>query len=105
MVAAANKDLQKSAGLPDGLRMDLYYRLSVVPLRVPSLRERIDDLPRLVQHFARRTAEESGRPAPALTQDALDRLMAHDWPGNIRELAHAVERAVILSATETLTPE
>ena len=104
IIATTNRDLADAVGSGD-FREDLYYRLSVVPLRVPPLRERMEDLPLLVQHFARRTAAENGKKIVGVQPSAVERLQEHDWPGNVRELAHAVERAVILSTSETLEPE
>ncbi|TVP45367.1 MAG: sigma-54-dependent Fis family transcriptional regulator [Gemmatimonadales bacterium] len=83
-------------------REDLYYRLSVVPIRVPPLRERREDIPALTAHFARRVAMEMGKPLSGVSPEALDLLQNHDWPGNVRELSHAVERAVILCRGEIL---
>jgi DNA-binding NtrC family response regulator len=71
--------------------------LSVVPIEVPPLRDRRDDIPPLVEHFLGQSARRMNRPATRITQDALSQLTAYDWPGNVRELQNAVERAVILS--------
>ena len=96
IVAATARDL--SAGAREGkFREDLFFRLNVFPIRVPTLRERRDDIPLLVETFAARAAERSGRPHRAVSPSALKTLLAHEWPGNIRELENAVERAVILS--------
>jgi DNA-binding NtrC family response regulator len=101
IVATTNRDLRDE--VREGrFREDLYYRLSVVPLLVPPLRERREDIPALVRHFVQKTATELGRPVPALSSDAMDFLTSHDWPGNVRELAHAVERAVLLSRGDAL---
>jgi DNA-binding NtrC family response regulator len=78
-------------------REDLYFRLSVVPIHMPSLRERKEDLPSLAQAFLRRMAEPSGQPPRTLDDSALASLLAHDWPGNIRELRNVLERGVYLS--------
>ncbi len=102
VISATNSDLMKMVG--DGeFREDLYYRLNVIPVRVPPLRERKDDIPLLVQHFLEKFAKESGSPrgkAAAITvsQDAMRRLMAYDWPGNVRQLENAIERAVAFTA-------
>ncbi len=101
VVATTNRDLQKEVA-EGRFREDLYYRLSVVPVRLPPLRERMDDVPALVRHFIGRSSRELGKEVVEIEPDALDRLGAHDWPGNIRELSHAVERAVILARGRTL---
>ena len=76
---------------------DLYYRLNVIPLVLPPLRERREDVPVLVEHFLRKHAQRSGRRVTEIREDALQRLMAYDWPGNVRELENTIERAVVLS--------
>ncbi|HSH44575.1 MAG TPA: sigma-54 dependent transcriptional regulator [Longimicrobiales bacterium] len=96
VVATTNRDLRGAIDA-GAFREDLYYRLAVVPIRVPPLRERKDDIPALAGRFAQQRAREVGRVIEGIAPDAMDRLMDHDWPGNVRELAHAVERAVILS--------
>ncbi len=104
VIATTNRDLPVE--VDEGrFRQDLYYRLNVLPMRVPALRERVDDIPRLAQHFARKVARELQRPVPGFTPDAIERLRTYRWPGNVRELAHAVERAVILSQGDDLGPE
>jgi two-component system, NtrC family, nitrogen regulation response regulator NtrX len=97
VVAATQKDLQ--ALVREGtLREDLYYRLSVVPLNIPPLRERLDDLPALVEHFVASLHEHEGLPLRRFTSEALARLRRHDWPGNVRELRNLIERSLILGA-------
>lgn len=104
LIATTNRDLR--AEVEAGrFRADLFYRLNVVPIRTPPLRERKEDLPVLVQHFARRAAEEIGVPLNSIAPEAMDLLMLHSWPGNVRELANAVERAVILSRGNPLRPD
>jgi DNA-binding NtrC family response regulator len=96
VVATTNRDLR--AEVDEGrFRADLFYRLNVLPIVVPPLREREDDIPALAAHFAARSARELDRTPPVLEPDALELLRSHDWPGNVRELAHAMERAVIFS--------
>jgi DNA-binding NtrC family response regulator len=103
VIATSNLDLD--AAIADGrFRQDLYFRLAVIPLTLPPLRERRDDIPALALHFARRAAEQAGRPQPTLTPETLAWLSQGAWPGNVRELQHAVERAIILTPGTTITP-
>lgn len=96
VIATTNRDLKTE--VDEGrFRADLYYRLNVLPIVVPPLRERRDDIPALATHFAAQSAKELGRSTPIIEPDALDVLRARAWPGNVRELAHAIERAVIFS--------
>jgi transcriptional regulator with GAF, ATPase, and Fis domain len=104
LVAATNQDLE--ARLQDGqFRADLFYRLSVFPIRLPPLRERRADIPALVAQFVRRYAERQHKPVPRLGPDVLERLVGYDWPGNVRELQNVVERAVILTQGPVMTAE
>ena len=104
VIAATNQDL--SAGVQSGrFRSDLFYRLNVFPIRIPPLRERRNDIAPLAQHFIRRFAERQHKTAPRLAGVALERLMAYDWPGNIRELQNVIERAVILSRDTVIGEE
>jgi two-component system response regulator GlrR len=101
MVAATNAD--PSAAVKSGkMRQDLYYRLSVIPVRLPPLRERRDDIPLLASHFQSRYAREYGKSMSPLPEEVVTRLIAHDWPGNIRELENAISRMVALSDTGQL---
>ena len=96
VIAATHSDLEKMVA--DGtFREDLYYRLNVIPVKLPPLRERREDIPLLVQHFVQRISAEQGRSAPTVSQDAMRKLMAHGWPGNVRQLENAVERALAFS--------
>ena len=96
VLAATNKDLEGE--IAEGrFREDLLYRLNVVPIEVPALRERLDDIPALVSHFAGQLAESAGVPGKQFAPDAVARLQTRAWPGNIRELRNAVERALILA--------
>src|SRR5262249_14809204 len=97
VIAATNTDLD-AAQERGAFRTDLFYRLSVFPIRVPPLRERVDDVPLLAQHFVRFFAERLRKPAETLSAGALERLTAYHWPGNVRELQNIIERAVILSS-------
>ncbi len=103
VVAATAKDLERAVERGE-FRDDLYYRLNVVRLHLPPLRERNQDIPALVAHFARQAAEKLGRPV-SLTPRALAALSAHGWPGNVRELRNALERAAVLSSTGRLDVE
>jgi len=96
VIAATNRDLPKAIA-EGSFRQDLYYRLNVFPLRIPPLRERGDDIPLLVQYFARRYAGKIGRPIARVPRETMARLVAYPWPGNVRELENVIERAVILS--------
>src|SRR5581483_6595764 len=78
-------------------RADLFYRLHVFPIHLPPLRDRRDDVPVLVRHFARRFARRVGKEVTAIPDETMARLRGYDWPGNVRELEHLIERAVILS--------
>ncbi len=96
LVAATNRDLR--AALEQGtFREDLYYRLNVVPIDIPPLRERKEDIPELVELFLKRAAAESGKEFSGISPDALKLLMQHHWPGNVRELQNIVERAAALA--------
>ena len=85
-------------------REDLYYRLNVVSLRLPPLRERREDIPLLAAHFLTRFAKRHGRPVPTLSPEAMALLCEHPWPGNVRELENAIERAVLLAESDTIFP-
>ncbi len=104
VIAATNRD-PRQAIAAGKLREDLYYRLNVFTITIPPLRERPSDVPMLAHHFAEEYAARTGTPVPALTQAALDRLIAHGWPGNVRELKNALERAVLLSGGTPILPE
>src|SRR5687767_11774731 len=96
VIAATHSDLAKMVA--DGtFREDLFYRLNVLPVQLPPLRDRRDDIPLLVQHFLQRLAADNGRGAMTVSQDAMRRLMAYRWPGNVRQLENVVERAMAFS--------
>ena len=101
IIATTSRDLEAevSAGR---FRQDLYYRLNVFPISIPALRERREDIPVLAHRFAARAAAEAGKEIEGFEADALELLCGHDWPGNVRQLQNAVERAVILSTDSTL---
>ncbi len=98
LIAATNARVEEEVE-HGRLRRDLYYRLNVLPLVLPPLRERGEDVLVLAQHFLARHAADAGRPVPQLTQGARQALLEHDWPGNARELEHAMERAVLLAGS------
>jgi transcriptional regulator with PAS, ATPase and Fis domain len=104
-VVAATNQLLEDEIEAGRFRDDLYYRLNVVPVYLPPLRQRLDDIPALARHFLGRYSEENRRDAPELTSDVLEVLMAHDWPGNVRELENYIERAVVLSTGRAITPD
>jgi formate hydrogenlyase transcriptional activator len=96
VIAATNKDLSQLVA-EQTFRIDLFYRLNVFPITLPPLRDRPEDIPSLVRHFVRKTADRIGRPVETIPSEAMQILMDHDWPGNVRELQNVIERAVILS--------
>ena len=102
IVAATNKDLEKAVA-EGSFREDLYYRLDVIPIRLPPLRLRSGDIPLLVNHFLERFSKESGRPMPVLTPEAMHVLFGHEWRGNVRELENLIERVVAFSVGVTVT--
>ncbi|MBI5537737.1 MAG: sigma-54-dependent Fis family transcriptional regulator [Deltaproteobacteria bacterium] len=103
IVAATNKDLESevAAGM---FREDLYYRLNVIHLRVPSLRNRTDDIPALVDHFLVQACKRVGRSALRVSRAAMELLASWSWPGNVRELENTIERSAILCQGETIEP-
>jgi formate hydrogenlyase transcriptional activator len=101
LVAATNRDLAHMAAHGQ-YRNDLFYRLNVFPVALPPLRERREDIPRLVRHFAQKIARRMGRQIETIPSEAMDALVTYPWPGNIRELENVIERAVILSPGPTL---
>jgi two-component system response regulator PilR (NtrC family) len=96
VIAATHSDLHKMVG-EGAFREDLFYRLNVIPVKLPPLRERRDDVPLLVQHFVQKLSADAGRPPAKISQEAMRCLMAHNWPGNVRQLENAVERAFAFS--------
>lgn len=103
LITATHRDLEQEVR-SGGFREDLFYRLKVIELVVPPLRERPDDVARLVECFLDRHAERLDRPRPSIAQDTLAALSVQPWPGNVRELQNAVERAVLLADSLTLSP-
>ncbi len=104
VITATNQDLKEMVDA-GRFREDLYYRLNVVPIHIPPLRMRRDDIPALVDHFIRRVAQEHPEAPTQITQGALDALMEYDWPGNVRELENCIENAVVLCDGEVLSEE
>jgi DNA-binding NtrC family response regulator len=103
IIATTNRDLAAEAAA-GRFRQDLYYRLSVIPMSIPALRERPEDVPLLAFRFAMRTAEEVGKRLDGIAPDTLALLQRYPWPGNVRELQHVIERAVILSPDPMMPP-
>jgi two-component system response regulator GlrR len=104
LIAATNKDLMKAIR-EEKFREDLYYRIHVIPIVLPPLRERIEDVPLLAKHFLEHFNREMNKNIQGFSPEAMQRLMLHAWPGNVRELANLVERAVALSTNQVITPE
>jgi len=104
IIAATNTDLARAVK-EGSFREDLYYRLNVIRIALPSLKERMDDIPLLLGHFLALHAARNSRSIDGFDAGALKALQAYDWPGNVRELSHAVERAVVLTAGRTITRE
>ncbi len=104
VLAATNVDLR--AALEEGrFREDLYYRLNVLPINIPPLRERKEDIPFLARHFVVKLGPELGSAATGISDAAIEKLMSYHWPGNVREVENVIERSLVLSAGETLRPE
>ena len=104
VIAATNRDLLRA--VTEGrFREDLFYRLNVVNLRVPALRERKEDIPLLAQHFLKIFAERNRKALKGFTPRAMDRLLRYPWPGNVRELMNTVERGVVLTRADILDEE
>ena len=104
LIAASNKELSKL--IQEGrFREDLYYRLNVIPIQLPPLRVRKDDIPLLVTHFLKRFADKEGKAVTSVSPEAMKIFTGYHWPGNVRELENAIERAVILTTHNTIVPE
>ncbi|HPC73286.1 MAG TPA: sigma-54 dependent transcriptional regulator [Syntrophales bacterium] len=102
VLAASNKDLEKE--MEEGrFRQDLYYRLHVIPLTIPPLRERKEDVQPLIEHFIKTFCTKEGIAPKTMTDEAVSRMMEHNWPGNVRELKNIIERLVIMSPSEIIT--
>jgi two-component system response regulator PilR (NtrC family) len=104
VIAATNQDLAKAVS--DGrFREDLFYRINVIPIGLPPLRERREDIPLLAEHFLAKYSQQMEKEITGVSREAMDLLLRHDWPGNIRELENALERAVALEATPAILPD
>ena len=104
LIAATNRNLERAVEAGT-FREDLYYRLHVIAITSPRLADRRDDVPLLVDHFLELYCRKNGKPRMAVTRDALDVLSGYSWPGNVRELENVIERAVVLSKDDQLTPD
>jgi two-component system response regulator PilR (NtrC family) len=104
VIAATNAPLETLVE-QKRFREDLYYRLQVIPIRTPPLRERREDIPLLAQHFVERFARDMGKRVAKVSEEAMRHLEAFDWPGNVRQLENVIERAVAFETTEAVMPE
>ncbi len=104
LLATTNRDMEEAVRNGQ-FREDLYFRLNVVNVHLPPLRDRPRDVELLTDHFLKKYAEANGLPTPSISQEAMDALKAHDWPGNVRELENAIHRAVLLSVDGTVRPD
>ena len=104
VIAATNRDLAAMVG--DGtFREDLFYRLNVIPIKVPALRDRAEDIPIVAEHFLQKFTADMGKPLRSFTPEAMTTLSAYPWPGNVRELENVVERAVALETSDYVRAE
>jgi two-component system response regulator PilR (NtrC family) len=104
ILAATNKDLER--GVQDrSFREDLYYRLNVIPIHMPPLRERREDIPLLASHFLAKASASTKKTVTKISEEAMERLQAYDWPGNVRELENVIERGVALEPSGVILPE
>jgi len=104
VIAATNKNLKEQI-TKGAFREDLFYRLNVIPFHVPPLRERVEDIPLLLEHFLAGYCAESARGEMSVTEEAMDALLNYEWPGNVRELKNLMERLVIMNPSNVITPE
>jgi transcriptional regulator with PAS, ATPase and Fis domain len=104
IIAATNRDLQE--GIKEGIfREDLYYRLNVISFKMPSLKERKEDIPLLAEHFLYRFSQETNKQIDIISREAMDEMMLYEWPGNVRELENAIERSVVIAKKRNILPE
>jgi transcriptional regulator with PAS, ATPase and Fis domain len=101
VILATNEDLSRAVA-EGRFRQDLFFRIDVINVELPPLRERISDIPLLVQHFLKRTCEDCGKPVRGFSEDALATLQRYRWPGNVRELQNVIERAVLLGKGDVI---
>jgi len=104
IITATNKDIERLVEKKE-FRSDLYYRLNVLPLYIPPLRDRPEDIPVLAEHFLNKYAREMNRGSLRFTESSIARLIGYSWPGNVRELENAIERAVLIAKGSEITPE
>lgn len=104
IIAATNRDLQ-TAITKGTFREDLYYRLNVIYFKMPSLKERKEDIPLLAEHFLHRFSQETNKQIDIISREAMDEMMLYEWPGNVRELENAIERAVVIAKRRNILPE
>ncbi len=104
LIAATNSDLERQVK-EGNFRADLFYRLNVIPVHIPPLRERRDDIPLLVDHFLKIYCKATGKPLKTISPEAFEVLMRYDWPGNVRELENVLERAIVLQEGHVIKPE
>jgi transcriptional regulator with PAS, ATPase and Fis domain len=104
VITATNRDLEQALGSGQ-FREDLYYRLNVIPIFLPPLRERREDIPLLIDHFIKRCSRLNNKPVGAISQEALELCQSYEWPGNVRELENAIENAIVLGEGDVLLPE
>ncbi|MBN2124980.1 MAG: sigma-54-dependent Fis family transcriptional regulator, partial [Deltaproteobacteria bacterium] len=104
LISATRRDLEREVA-EGNFREDFFYRINVIMIRVPPLRERKEDIPLLVQHFLQKYSRETIKQVDRVDRRAMELLKYYDWPGNVRELENAIERAVVLSKARTLGPE
>ena len=104
IIAATNTNLEEAVR-QGSFREDLYYRLNVIPLTMPPLRTRKEDIPLLAEHFRQRFVQETNKPIDQISRSAMDELMLYEWPGNVRELENAIERAVVIGKQRSIQPD
>jgi len=104
VIATTNRDLKEAVEKGE-FREDLFYRLNVVPIQLPALKERKEDIPFLVEHFIKKTAEENNKSTKTISEEAIRMLMNYDWPGNVRELENAIERSVVICQEDEIQPQ
>src|SRR4030095_7734128 len=101
VIAATNRDLRRMV-MEGTFQEDLFYRLSVIPIEIPPLRERREDIPALVDHFVARRRERTGERVDQVSDEAREAMLSYDWPGNVRELENTIERAVVLAVSPVI---